>query len=140
MPLIQVVLVLIVVGVLLWLIDRFVPMAGSIKSILNAVVVIAVDFVAAERFWSFEFAVCNPRRQIGDKDAAFLETPKILSTAANTRECSGRFMYALNNPGDRREVFDKSCALRHSKGRNRGTDPETFLYKFVQGGYPLSPT
>ena len=42
MPLIQVVLVLIVVGVLLWLINRFVPMAGSIKSILNAVVVIAV--------------------------------------------------------------------------------------------------
>ena len=42
MPLIQVVLVLIVVGVLLWLIDRFVPMAGSIKSILNGVGVIAV--------------------------------------------------------------------------------------------------
>jgi len=42
MPLIQVVMVLIVVGVLLWLINRFIPMAGSIKSILNAVVVIAV--------------------------------------------------------------------------------------------------
>ncbi|MEJ2201583.1 MAG: hypothetical protein P8X63_11320 [Desulfuromonadaceae bacterium] len=42
MPLIQVALVLIVVGVLLWLINRFIPMAGSIKSILNAVVVIAV--------------------------------------------------------------------------------------------------
>ncbi|HEV2378773.1 MAG TPA: Thivi_2564 family membrane protein [Terriglobia bacterium] len=42
MPLVQVVLVLIVIGVLLWLINRFVPMAGSIKSILNAVVVIAV--------------------------------------------------------------------------------------------------
>ena len=42
MPLVQVVLVLIVVGVLLWLVDRFIPMAGSIKSILNAVVVIAV--------------------------------------------------------------------------------------------------
>jgi hypothetical protein len=42
MPLVQVVLVLIVVGVLLWLINRFIPMAGSIKSILNAVVVIAV--------------------------------------------------------------------------------------------------
>jgi len=41
-PLIQVVLVLIVVGVPLWLIDPFVPIAGSIKSILNAVVVIAV--------------------------------------------------------------------------------------------------
>jgi hypothetical protein len=42
MPLIQLVEVLIVVGVLLWLINRFIPMAGSIKSILNAVVVIAV--------------------------------------------------------------------------------------------------
>jgi hypothetical protein len=42
MPLIQVVMILIVVGVLLWLVNRFIPMAGSIKSILNAVVVIAV--------------------------------------------------------------------------------------------------
>jgi hypothetical protein len=42
MPLLQVVLVLIVVGVLLWMVDRFIPMASSIKSILNAVVVIAV--------------------------------------------------------------------------------------------------
>ena len=42
MPLIQLVQVLIVVGVLLWLVNRFIPMAGSIKSILNAVVVIAV--------------------------------------------------------------------------------------------------
>ena len=42
MPLIQVVVVLIVVGVVLWLINRFIPMAGSIKTILNAVVVIAV--------------------------------------------------------------------------------------------------
>ena len=42
MPLVQVVLALIVVGVLLWLVNRFIPMAGSIKSILNAVVVICV--------------------------------------------------------------------------------------------------
>jgi hypothetical protein len=42
MPLIQVVLVLIVVGVLLWLVNTYIPMAGSIKSILNAVVVIVV--------------------------------------------------------------------------------------------------
>jgi hypothetical protein len=42
MPLIQLVGVLIVVGVLLWLVNRFIPMAGSIKSILNAVVVICV--------------------------------------------------------------------------------------------------
>jgi len=42
MPLINVVVVLIVVGVLLWLVNRFIPMAGSIKSILNVVVVIVV--------------------------------------------------------------------------------------------------
>jgi hypothetical protein len=42
MPLIQIVLVLIVVGVLLWLINRYIPMQGTIKSILNAVVVIVV--------------------------------------------------------------------------------------------------
>ncbi|MHB8180333.1 conserved protein of unknown function [Acidithiobacillus ferrivorans] len=41
-PLIHVVLVLIVVGVLLWLVNNFIPMASSIKSILNAVVVIVV--------------------------------------------------------------------------------------------------
>jgi hypothetical protein len=42
MPLIHVVLVLVVVGVLLWLVNSYIPMAGSIKSILNAVVIIAV--------------------------------------------------------------------------------------------------
>lgn len=42
MPLIQVVIVLIVVGVLLWVVNRFIPMQGTIKSILNGVVVIAV--------------------------------------------------------------------------------------------------
>ena len=42
MPLIQLLEVLIVVGVLLWLVNRFIPMASSIKAILNAVVVIAV--------------------------------------------------------------------------------------------------
>jgi hypothetical protein len=35
-------MVLIVVGVLLWLVNSYIPMAGSIKKILNAVVVIAV--------------------------------------------------------------------------------------------------
>jgi hypothetical protein len=41
-PLIQILEVLIVVGVLLWLVNRFIPMQGSIKSILNGVVVIGV--------------------------------------------------------------------------------------------------
>jgi thiol:disulfide interchange protein len=40
--LVTVVLVLIIVGVVLWLINRFIPMAYPIKTILNVVVVIAV--------------------------------------------------------------------------------------------------
>jgi flagellar biogenesis protein FliO len=42
MPLIQLLEILIVVGVLLWLVNRFIRMQSSIKSILNGVVVIAV--------------------------------------------------------------------------------------------------
>jgi flagellar biogenesis protein FliO len=42
MPLLQMLEALVVVGVLLWLVNRFIPMQGSIKSILNGVVVIAV--------------------------------------------------------------------------------------------------
>jgi hypothetical protein len=42
MPLIQILMVLVVVGVLLWLVNSFIPMQGQIKSILNGVVVIAV--------------------------------------------------------------------------------------------------
>ena len=42
MPLINVVVMLIVVGVGLYLINRFIPMASSIKTILNVVVVVVV--------------------------------------------------------------------------------------------------
>jgi len=42
MPLVTLVITLIIVGVALWLINRFIPMASSIKTILNVVVVVAV--------------------------------------------------------------------------------------------------
>ncbi len=42
MPLLYIVVVLLIVGIALWLINEFVPMAGSIKAILNVVVVVAV--------------------------------------------------------------------------------------------------
>jgi hypothetical protein len=42
MPLIQVVIVLVIVGVILWVINSYIPMQATIKKILNAVVVIAV--------------------------------------------------------------------------------------------------
>jgi len=40
--LINIILVLIVVGVLLWLVNNYIPMDSKIKSILNAIVVILV--------------------------------------------------------------------------------------------------
>jgi hypothetical protein len=42
MSLLTIVVVLIVVGVLLWLVNTYIPMDSKIKSILNAVVVIVV--------------------------------------------------------------------------------------------------
>ena len=42
MPLVNLVIILVVIGVVLWLVNTYIPMASSIKSILNIVVVIAV--------------------------------------------------------------------------------------------------
>ena len=42
MPLINLIVTLIVVGVLLWLVNAYIPMDGKIKKILNIVVVICV--------------------------------------------------------------------------------------------------
>jgi predicted membrane protein len=42
MPLVNIVIALIVVGVALWLINNYIPMASGIKAILNVVVVVAV--------------------------------------------------------------------------------------------------
>lgn len=42
MPLISLVIVLIVIGVLLWLVNTYIPMDATIKRILNVVVIIVV--------------------------------------------------------------------------------------------------
>ncbi|MHB1645501.1 MAG: hypothetical protein EVG15_07240 [Candidatus Acididesulfobacter diazotrophicus] len=52
-PLIYVLLILIVVGVILWLVNNYIPMASSIKTILNAVVVIVVILWLLEVFGIF---------------------------------------------------------------------------------------
>jgi hypothetical protein len=44
MSLLTVVFVIIVVGILLWVVNRFIPMDSKIRSILNAVVVIVLVF------------------------------------------------------------------------------------------------
>lgn len=48
--LIHIIIVLVVVGILLWLINNYVPMDGKIKSILNAVVVIVVILYLLQAF------------------------------------------------------------------------------------------
>ena len=54
MPIVTIVLVLIVIGVALWLINSYIPMAGSIKTLLNIVVVICTSVWLLQAFglWS----------------------------------------------------------------------------------------
>lgn len=42
MPIISVIIVLILVGVVLWAVNAFIPMEARIKSIMNIVVIVAV--------------------------------------------------------------------------------------------------
>ncbi|MCB9037868.1 MAG: hypothetical protein H6557_14730 [Lewinellaceae bacterium] len=42
MPLLNILILLVVVGVILWLVNTYIPMDSKIKNILNAVAVIAV--------------------------------------------------------------------------------------------------
>jgi hypothetical protein len=59
MSLISLVVTLIVVGVLLWLVNAYIPMDGKIKKILNAVVVICVVV-----WLLYAFGVLNPSGDI----------------------------------------------------------------------------
>ena len=54
MPLVTVVITLAVVGLLLWLVNRFIPMQGQIKGILNGVVVIVVVLWLLKVFGLFD--------------------------------------------------------------------------------------
>ncbi len=55
MPLLTVLLVLIVAGVLLWLVNRYVPMERTIKTIFNVVVVIIVIIWLLKAFGLFHY-------------------------------------------------------------------------------------
>jgi len=55
MPLVTVVITLCVVGLLLWMVNRFIPMQGQIKGILNGVVVIAVVLWLMKIFGLFDY-------------------------------------------------------------------------------------
>jgi len=55
MPLLYIVALLIVVGVLLWLVNTYIPMDSKIKGILNGVVVIVVAFWLLKVFGLFDY-------------------------------------------------------------------------------------
>ena len=54
MPILTILIVLIVVGVLLWLINTYIPMDRKIKNILNIVVVIVVIIWLLKAFGLFD--------------------------------------------------------------------------------------
>jgi hypothetical protein len=57
MPLIYVVLTLVVAGMILWLINTYIPMAGGIKTILNVVVVVVVSVWVLQAFGLWQSVV-----------------------------------------------------------------------------------
>ncbi len=54
MPLSTVLITIVAAGVLLWLVNRFVPMQGQIKSILNGLVVIVLVLWIANLYGLFQ--------------------------------------------------------------------------------------
>lgn len=53
MPLTTVIITIVAIGVLMWLVNRFIPMQGQIKSILNGVVVIVLVLWIANLYGLF---------------------------------------------------------------------------------------
>jgi hypothetical protein len=54
MPLLKVAVILIVIGVLLWLVNAYIPMDKKIKTILNVVVIIVVVIWLLKLFGIFD--------------------------------------------------------------------------------------
>src|SRR5271157_5081116 len=68
MPLLPILVALIVVGILLWLVNSFIPMASSIKSILNAGCH-SRGAMAAECLWAPPFPLHHsPWQAVMEKD------------------------------------------------------------------------
>lgn len=66
MPLINVAITLIIVGVLLWLVNAYIPMDGKIKKILNIVVVICVVVWLLSVFGVLGIAATSTSRRSAD--------------------------------------------------------------------------
>ena len=57
MSLVSIIIALIVVGVVLWVINTYIPMDGKIKGILNIVVVVGVILWLLQSFGVFDSAI-----------------------------------------------------------------------------------
>jgi asparagine N-glycosylation enzyme membrane subunit Stt3 len=55
MPLVTIVIALAAVGLLLWMVNRFIPMQAQVKGILNGVVVIVVVLWLLKIFGLFDY-------------------------------------------------------------------------------------
>jgi hypothetical protein len=55
MPLLTILIVLVVTGVILWLVNNYVPMDGKIKTILNVVIVICVIIWLLKAIGAFKY-------------------------------------------------------------------------------------
>ena len=64
MPLIHLIVVLVVVGVILWLVNSYIPMDAKIKKILNVVVVIAVILWLLRRIRCDRLFIRDSRRKM----------------------------------------------------------------------------
>ena len=82
MPLIHLIIILVVVGVILWLINNYIPMDRKIKRILNVVVVICRDHMAIERLRGHRFAFGTSCREVRfcyrDNDTSQCQTVNVL--------------------------------------------------------------
>jgi hypothetical protein len=56
MTLLHLLVILIVVGILLWVVNQYIPMDAKIKTILNIVVVLAVVLFLLQAFGVLDFA------------------------------------------------------------------------------------
>lgn len=62
MPLMQLIIVLVVIGVVLWAINNYIPMQTNIKKILNVVVVVVAILIVLN---AFGILGSTPRFRIG---------------------------------------------------------------------------
>jgi hypothetical protein len=105
--LITVVIALIVVGIILWLINRYIPMASSIKQILNAVVIIGVIL------WCYAYLVSGAVMLVKHLSTYLFDR----STFSFIAEAASFYFFASCLSRSNAVTSDKLCPLACNKMR-----------------------